>query len=108
MNRESFEKIPKIAQLIEEGEGDNLIFVPETNKYDAEMYITFTPDYVHYLNGAWMMYQNQQKKIEEVLQQLDTLQEQYWSKWKENADMMKQGASVAYENSYWLLKEALE
>ena len=55
-----------------------------------------------------MMYQSQQKKIEDVLQQLDTLQEQYWSRWKEEADMMDQGASVAYEHSYWLLKEIIE
>lgn len=67
MNREAFEKIPEIAQLIEEGKDDNLIFVPETNKYEAEMYITFTPDYVHFLNGAWMMYQEQQKKVSEVI-----------------------------------------
>lgn len=107
MNREAFEKIPEIAQLIEEGKDDNLIFVTESNKYDVEMYITFTPDYVHYLNGAWMMYQSQQKKIEGVLHQLDTLQEQYWSKWKERADMMDQGASVAYEHSYWMLKEIM-
>ena len=107
MNRESFEKIPEIAQLIEEGKSDNLIFIPETNKYDAEMYITFTPDYVHYLNGCWMMYQSQQKKIEDVLQQLDTLCEHYWNRWKEGADMMDQGASVAYEHAYWLLKDVL-
>lgn len=105
MNREAFEKIPEIAQLIEEGKGDNLIFIPETNKYDAAMYITFTPDYVHYLNGAWMMYQEQQKKVEDVLQQLDTLQAGYWSKWKEKADMMNQGA---YVHSYRVLEEKLQ
>jgi len=65
--REQFEKLPEIAQLIEEGKGDNLVFVPETNKYDAEMYITFTPDYVHYLNGAYYAYQEQQKKIDSML-----------------------------------------
>ena len=43
-------------------------------------------------------------KIEEVLQQLDSLQEYYWSRWKEKADMMDQVASVAYEHAYWMLK----
>lgn len=66
MNREDFEKLPEIAQIIEEGISDNLVYDPETNKYAAEMYVTFTPDYVHYLNGAWYAYQEQQKKINEV------------------------------------------
>lgn len=65
--REQFERLPEIAQLIEEGKEDNLVFIPETNKYDAEMYITFTPDYVHYLNGAYYAHQEQQKKIDSML-----------------------------------------
>ena len=76
--REEFEKLPEIAQLIEEGKGDNLAFITETNRYDAEMYITFTPDYVHYLNGAWYAYQEQQKKINTAIEYLDSIEGLVW------------------------------
>lgn len=46
--------------------------------------------------------------LKEVLEKLESLQEQHWKDWKEKADMMDQGASVAYEHSYWLLKEVLD
>lgn len=46
--------------------------------------------------------------LKEVLEKLENLQEQHWKDWKEKADMMDQGASVAYEHSYWLLKEVLD
>lgn len=45
-----------------------------------------------------------QKRIVDALNMLDSLQEQHWKKWKEGADMMDQGASNAYEHSYWILK----
>ena len=45
-----------------------------------------------------------QKRIDDALNMLDSLQEQHWKKWKECADMMDQGASNAYEHSYWILK----
>ena len=100
MSRETFEKIIDIKNYLEY----------------FDVYYTNLGGYFYakddtpcvYLNGAWMMYQEQHKKIEDVLQQLDTLQGQYWSKWKEEADMMDQGASVAYEHSYWMLKEVLQ
>ena len=53
------------------------------------------------------MYQEQQSKIEEVLQQLDSLQAGYWSKWREEVNTMDQRAAVAYEHSYRMLKEVL-
>lgn len=46
--------------------------------------------------------------LKEVLEKLDSLQEQHWKAWKDRADIMDQGASTAYEHSYWLLKEVLE
>lgn len=46
--------------------------------------------------------------LKEVLEKLDSLQEQHWKAWKDKADMMDQGASTAYEHSYWMLKEVLE
>ena len=100
MSRETFEKIPHIKNHLECFD----VYYPNLGGY------LYTKDNTpcFYLNGAWMIYEEQQDKIEEVLQQLDTLQEQYWSKWKEEADMMDQGASVAYEHSYWMLKEVLQ
>ena len=96
MSREDFEKVQHIKDTLEHFD----IYYINLGGYRYAK--DDTPCF--YLNGAWMMYQSQQKKIEDVLQQLDTLQEQYW---KEEADMMDQGASVAYEHSYWLLKEVL-
>lgn len=102
MNREAFEKIPEIAKLIEDS---GAFYCNKGNWYLCPSELDSGVE--NYLDGAWMMYQSQQKKIEDVLHQLDALQEQYWSKWEEKADMMYQGASVAYENSYWMLKEVL-
>ena len=99
MNRESFEKLQHIKGYLEYHD------VYYTNLGGYLYNKDDTPCF--YLNGAWMMYREQQSKIEDVLQQLDTLQEQYWSKWKEKADMMDQGASVAYEHSYLMLKDVL-
>lgn len=100
MSRESFEKIQHIKNHLEHFD----IYYTNLGGY------LYTKDNTpcFYLNGAWMMYQEQQSKIEEVLQKLDSLQEQYWSRWKKKADMMDQGASVAYEHSYWMLKEVLQ
>lgn len=100
MNRETFEKIQHIKDSLEHFD----IYYSSLGGYRYSK--DDTPCF--YLNGAWMMYQEQQKKIEDVLQQLDTLQEKYWSRWKEKADMMDQGASVAYEHSYWTLKDVLK
>lgn len=52
--------------------------------------------------------QQLRNKLNEVLDKLESLQEQHWKSWKERADMMDQGASTAYEHSYWLLKEVLD
>jgi len=51
--------------------------------------------------------QQLRNKLNEVLDKLESLQEQHWKSWKERADMIDQGASTAYEHSYWLLKEVL-
>ena len=50
--------------------------------------------------------QQLRNKIKEVLDKLENLQEQHWKDWKEKADMMD--VSMAYEHSYWLLKEVLD
>ena len=52
--------------------------------------------------------QQLRNKLKEVLDKLENLQEQHWKDWKEKADMMDQGASVAYEHYYWLLKDVLD
>lgn len=100
MSREAFEKLQHIKGYLEHFD----VYYTNLGGY------LYTKDNTpcFYLNGAWMMYQSQQKKIEEVLQQLDTLQEQYWSRWKEKADARNRGASVAYAHSHWLLKGALQ
>ena len=99
MNREAFEKIQHIKDNLEHFD----IYYSSLGGYRYSK--DDTPCF--YLNGAWMMYQEQQKKIEKVLQQLDSLQAGYWSKWREEANTMDQRAAVAYEHSYRMLKEVL-
>lgn len=103
MSRETFEKIPEIAKLIEDS---GAFYCNKGDWYLCPDELDFGVE--NYLDGAWMMYQEQQKKIEGVLHQLDALQEKYWSRWKEKADIMDQRASVAYKHSYWTLKGVLQ
>ena len=63
--REQFEKLPEIAEIL--------------NKNGSGYYKEHTNDYHHcnlyfdkFLNGAWYAFQEQQKKIDAVLQYLDT------------------------------------
>ena len=99
MSRESFEKIQHIKNRLEHFD----IYYTNLGGY------LYTKDNspCFYLNGAFTMYQEQQSKIEEVLQQLDSLQAGYWSKWREEVNTMDQRAAVAYEHSYRMLKEVL-
>lgn len=62
MNREAFEKIPKIAKLIEDSgafycsKGDWYL-CPDELDFDVE----------NYLDGAWMMYCYEQDRVSKVL-----------------------------------------
>ena len=68
MNRETFEKIPEIAKMIKEHNAfycdkGGWYLCPDESDYGVE----------NCLDGAWMMYQEQQKKVEN----LKTLFEEY-------------------------------
>ena len=97
MNREVFENIPNIKNHLE-------YFDVYYTNFGGYLYAKDNSS-CHYINGAWMMYQEQQKKVEGVLQQLNTLKEHNWG---EESDVMSQGASKAYQHSYWLLKAVLD
>lgn len=45
-----------------------------------------------------------QKRIDDALKAMDGESVNSWGLWKEKADMYEQGASNAYEKSYWILK----
>lgn len=51
--------------------------------------------------------EDQQKRIDEVLEYLDGESANRWGLWKEKADMLDQGASNAFEEAYWMVKKAL-
>lgn len=44
------------------------------------------------------------KRIDEALKAMEAESANSWGLWKEKADMYEQGASDAYERSYWILK----
>ena len=45
-----------------------------------------------------------QSRVDEALERMDAESSNSWGLWKEKADMYEQGASDAYEKSYWILK----
>lgn len=107
MNRNEFEKIPEIKDSLNE----NIVFVG--NKYTTTNDGFY--DLVNWLNGAWYAWQEQQKKIDDqtkkiidVSEILEAESSNSWGLWKEKADMMEQGASNAYEKSYWLIKGVID
>lgn len=61
---------------------------------------------------AWNHQQNKidtlEKKMSKALDYLDGKTEETWKFWKEKADMMDQGASNAYEDAYWFVKNTVE
>lgn len=57
--REEFEKLPEIADSLSE----HILFVGD--KYTTPNDSFF--DLVNWLNGAWYMYKEQQKKIDEIV-----------------------------------------
>ena len=66
--REKFEGLEKIKDILEEYKSDVIIFDEEKGEYKATLYVTFVPEYIEWLNGAWYAFQDQQKKIYAVLQ----------------------------------------
>ena len=61
--REEFEKLPKVAEVIKKYDGYRI-----GNKYS-----TYDTAYTAWLNGAWYAFQEQQKKIDGALKELELL-----------------------------------
>lgn len=49
-----------------------------------------------------------ERKLNKILDYLDSKTEETWKKWKDKADMMDQGASNAYEDACWFVKNISE
>lgn len=69
--REKFENLAQIKNILEYNESDNVVFDEEKEEYKAELYTTFVPEYIEWINGAWYAFQEQEKKIDAVMQYLD-------------------------------------
>ena len=66
--REEFEKLPNICSLI-----NDLIFDDDSNEYVAKIQNPFEHDSNEcFVNGAWYAYQEQQKKIEGLVNIINT------------------------------------
>lgn len=52
MNRQEFEKLDEVKELLIEYESDNIVFNEQEGRYEAQLYITFVPEYIDWLNGA--------------------------------------------------------
>ena len=66
--REQFEKLPEIKEMLLNN--DELKWCYETNRYINHR--VFQDAETGYINGAWYAFQEQQTKINAVLQYLDT------------------------------------
>lgn len=65
--REEFEKLPEIAERLK---GSSIYWNDYQNKYQTDL-VNLMPT-VCYINGAWYAYQAQQKKIDAVLEFIDS------------------------------------
>ena len=65
--REQFEKLPEIRKIMNE---NGIYFMNHSGWYEARDFKDF--EYEQYINGAWYAFQEQQTKINAVLQYLDT------------------------------------
>lgn len=71
MSRQEFEKLDKVKELLIEYESDNIVFNEQEGHYEAQLYITFVPEYIDWLNGALWAFEEQQKKIGKVLEYIN-------------------------------------
>ena len=67
--REFFEKLPEIRKIMNE---NGIYFMNHSGWYEARDFKDF--EYEQYINGAWYAFQEQQKKIDEVLNLVCKLQ----------------------------------
>lgn len=66
MNREEFEKLPEIAELLNDKE-KGFFYNEDFDVYGTNPVNDFDAGFI---NGAWYAYQHQQKKIDEELKHL--------------------------------------
>ena len=64
--REQFEKLPEIRKIMNE---NGIYFMNHSGWYEARDFKDF--EYEQYINGAWYVFQEQQKKIDGALKILD-------------------------------------
>lgn len=102
--REEFEQWFKTTQYFCNYFTDSDLNLNHRNEYENEI-----------INGAWLTWQHQQAKVEELqkrvdvaLEKLDQRHVELWGRWKEQADMQDQGAANAFEEAYWILEQALK
>ena len=68
--REFFEKLPEIRKIMNE---NGIYFMNHSGWYEARDFKDF--EYEQYINGAWYIYQEQQKKIDSLTAYKDQLLE---------------------------------
>jgi len=66
--REQFEKLPGIRKIMNE---NGIYFMNHSGWYEARDFKDF--EYEQYINGAWYAFQEQQKKIDGALKELEIL-----------------------------------
>lgn len=81
--RETFEKIPEIRDSLSE----NIVFVEK--KYTTANDGFY--DLVNWLNGAWFMHKEQQKRIDELQARLNAVKGLAQALWEKSNDKHKQG-----------------
>lgn len=66
MNREKFEKLPEIIKIMNEYGID---FMNHSGRYEAREFKDF--EFEQFVNGAWYVWKEQQKKIDAVIAIVD-------------------------------------
>lgn len=63
--REAFEEIEKVKEILVDY-ANEVVFNELEGKYIAPCYQTFIPEYLYELNFGWNIFQEQQKKVDEM------------------------------------------
>ena len=81
--RSEFEKLPIIQEIITD-EYDGLMFDERFSKY-----LCSSDGNEEYLNGAWMVWQHQQSKVDELTKQRDSFIKAYEIEMDKSVDLQK-------------------
>ena len=102
--REKFENLAQIKNILEYNESDNIVFDEEKQEYKAELYTTFVPEYIEWINGAWYAFKEQEKKIDAVKKMIVSLRNEFnlWADDTESFDAIE----AQIENLEELLNES--